>query len=60
MNHVVPNRYKGPAFLDIDEVIISIKYANWMDVMDEVEEQIMDKKRRSQTGTPGMSTSRTT
>ena len=43
MNHVVPERYKYIALLDTDEVIIPIKHANWMDMMDEVEEQIMDK-----------------
>ena len=44
MNHVVPERYKYIALLDTDEVIIPIKHANWMDMMDEVEEQLGAKK----------------
>ena len=39
MNHVVPERYKYIALLDTDEVIIPIKQANWMDMMDEFMEQ---------------------
>ena len=44
INLVIPDRHKYTALLEIDELIIPIKHANWMDMMDEVEEQMMDKK----------------
>ena len=43
-NHSVSDRYKYIALLDIDEVIVPIKHANWMDMMDDVVEQLRDKK----------------
>ena len=42
--HIVPDRYKYIALLDTDEVIIPTKHANWMDMMDDVVEQLRDKK----------------
>ena len=36
-----PDRYRYIAVLDIYELMISIKYTNWMDML---EEQLMDQK----------------
>ena len=44
-NHSVTDRYKFIALLDTDEVIIPIKHANWMDMMDDVVGQLRDKKK---------------
>ena len=39
------HRYKYIALLDTDEVIIPIKHANWVDMMDDVEEKLKDKNQ---------------